>query len=158
MMTSPLEAFAADRDAANSSWLADRWLRDYLTVRTPLQTTSNVGFQINLRTETSGLDRAVDILRALALVHLKQADGSMPEEVDGRRAAADSRLTALRRSPWGRRAAVLVPAVLMLCLGLVGLDRHSVWRDEAASLVAGVLPDKVKALLNKKAAQPRGEG
>ncbi|WP_297667512.1 choline/carnitine O-acyltransferase [uncultured Corynebacterium sp.] len=83
-LQSALEAFAADRDAANSSWLADRWLRDYLTVRTPLQTTSNVGFQINLRTETSGLDRAVDILRALALVHLKQADGLMPEEVDGR--------------------------------------------------------------------------
>lgn len=83
-LQSALEVFAADRDAANSSWLADRWLRDYLTVRTPLQTTSNVGFQINLRTETSGLDRAVDILRALALVHLKQADGSMPEEVDGR--------------------------------------------------------------------------
>lgn len=83
-LQSALEAFAADRDAANSSWLADRWLRDYLTVRTPLQTTSNVGFQINLRTGTSGLDRAVDILRALALVHLKQADGSMPEEIDGR--------------------------------------------------------------------------
>lgn len=83
-LQSALEAFAADRDTANSSWLADRWLRDYLTVRTPLQTTSNVGFQINLRTESTGLDRAVDILRALALVHLKQADGSMPEEVDGR--------------------------------------------------------------------------
>lgn len=83
-LQSALEAFAADRDAANSSWLADRWLRDYLTVRTPLQTTSNVGFQINLRTETSGLDRAVDILRALTLVHLKQADDSMPEESDGR--------------------------------------------------------------------------
>ena len=83
-LQSALEAFAADRDAANSSWLADRWLRDYLTIRTPLQTTSNVGFQINLRTESTGLDRAVDILRALALVHLKQADGSMPEEIDGR--------------------------------------------------------------------------
>lgn len=36
-----------------------------------------------------------------------------------------------------------LPAVLMLCLGLVGLDRHSVWRDEAASLVAArrSLPD-----------------
>lgn len=79
-----LEAFAADRDAADSSWLADRWLRDYLTVRTPLQTTTNVGFQINLHTETTGLDRAVDIVRALAAVHLQQADGSMPEEVDGR--------------------------------------------------------------------------
>jgi short-subunit dehydrogenase len=29
---------------------------------------------------------------------------------------------------------------------------------KASSLVAAVLPDKVKALLNKKAAQPRGEG
>jgi hypothetical protein len=29
---------------------------------------------------------------------------------------------------------------------------------KAAALMAGVLPDKVKALLNKKAAEPRGEG
>ena len=83
-LQSALEEFAADRDAVHSSWLADRWLRDYLTVRTPLQSTTNVGFQINLRTATNGLDRAVDIVRALALVHLQQADGSMPEEIDGR--------------------------------------------------------------------------
>lgn len=34
------------------------------------------------------------------------------------------------------RLAVWIPAALVLFLGLVGLDRHSVWRDEAASLVA----------------------
>ncbi|MBB3326829.1 glycosyltransferase family 39 protein [Microlunatus antarcticus] len=42
----------------------------------------------------------------------------------------------LRRPRWASRSAWAVPAVLMLCLGLVGLDRHSVWRDEAATLVA----------------------
>lgn len=34
------------------------------------------------------------------------------------------------------RVAVLAPAALMLVVGLVGLDRGSMWRDEAASLVA----------------------
>lgn len=34
------------------------------------------------------------------------------------------------------RLAVLAPAALMLVVGLVGLDRGSMWRDEAASLVA----------------------
>lgn len=41
-----------------------------------------------------------------------------------------------RRTSWSYRASVLLPAAVMLVLGLVGLDRHSVWRDEAASLVA----------------------
>lgn len=55
-----------------------------------------------------------------------------PQELDAER----SREPAAVRRPWRLRAAALVPAVLMLCVGLVGLDRHSVWRDEAASLVA----------------------
>ncbi|GAA3551328.1 hypothetical protein GCM10022197_02800 [Microlunatus spumicola] len=58
------------------------------------------------------------------------------DELDGRRAVDGPRRSAVTPTPWAARAAVLVPAFLMLCLGLVGLDRHSVWRDEAASLVA----------------------
>ena len=41
------------------------------------------------------------------------------------------------------RAVLWLPALLVLGLGFLGLDRHSVWRDEAASLVAArrSLPD-----------------
>lgn len=48
----------------------------------------------------------------------------------------DQRATVVPRVPLVSRVAVWVPAVLVLCLGFLGLDRHSVWRDEAASLVA----------------------
>jgi mannosyltransferase len=48
----------------------------------------------------------------------------------------DSQSRFVRRPPLLGRFAVWIPAVLVLCLGLIGLDRHSVWRDEAASLVA----------------------
>lgn len=55
----------------------------------------------------------------------------------------------LGRTRWARRTVVLVPAALMLCLGLLGLDRRSMWRDDAASLVAArrTLPE-LKAMLH----------
>src|SRR3954447_23881551 len=41
----------------------------------------------------------------------------------------------MSRSPMmcGERAAVLVPVVVMFALGLWGLDRDGMWRDEAAT-------------------------
>lgn len=46
-------------------------------------------------------------------------------------------------------AAAAVPAVLMLVLGFVGLDRHSMWRDEAATLVATRRsPDELWSMLS----------
>jgi mannosyltransferase len=47
----------------------------------------------------------------------------------------DQQLRTSRRATHPGRV-LWLPAALMLCLGLIGLDRHSVWRDEAASLVA----------------------
>jgi mannosyltransferase len=41
-----------------------------------------------------------------------------------------------RRVRRRHRAVLWLPALLVLGLGFLGLDRHSVWRDEAASLVA----------------------
>lgn len=76
--------FAAEKDSADSSWLADRWLQDYLTVRAPLPLATNVGFQINLATNSTGLDRAVELIGILARLHLLQAAGRMPEERDAR--------------------------------------------------------------------------
>ncbi len=54
----------------------------------------------------------------------------------GRTAAEDPPVRHERRPSWTGSALVWLPGVLMLLLGLLGLDRHSVWRDEAASLVA----------------------
>ena len=70
------------------------------------------------------------------------AEVTSPER-RGPRPAGAAAGRARRRRPAGRVPAVLVPAVLMLVVGLVGLDRHSLWRDEAASLVAArrSLPD-----------------
>ena len=76
--------FAAEKDSADSSWLADRWLQDYLTVRAPLPLATNVGFQINLATNSTGLDRAVELISILARLHLLQAADRMPEERDTR--------------------------------------------------------------------------
>lgn len=85
-----LRDFATERDAANSNWLADRWLRDYLSVRTPLQLATNVGFQINLPTASTGIDRAVEVIRIFARLHLLQSAGRMPEERDARDQPIDS--------------------------------------------------------------------
>jgi mannosyltransferase len=58
-----------------------------------------------------------------------------PDEKTDGPLARPSRHAPPRRTR-AARLALLVPAVLMLCVGLVGLDRGSMWRDEAASLVA----------------------
>lgn len=58
------------------------------------------------------------------------------EEVRSRRADHQARTHRLPRRVWRRRAIWALPAGVMLVLGLLGLDRHSVWRDEAASVIA----------------------
>lgn len=54
----------------------------------------------------------------------------------GTRAVVEPHDAAARRPLYRARAVLWVPAVLVLALGFLGLDRGSVWRDEAASLVA----------------------
>ncbi|WP_448852633.1 choline/carnitine O-acyltransferase [Corynebacterium sp. 335C] len=76
--------FAAERAANGSSWLAGRWLQDYLTVRTPLPLTTNVGFRFRLDTAGEGVDRVAEALHRIASLHLLQAGGLMPTEVDAR--------------------------------------------------------------------------
>nr|WP_255549605.1 choline/carnitine O-acyltransferase [Corynebacterium sp. TAE3-ERU12] len=79
-----LQDFAADRLAHGTSWLAQQWLDDYLSVRTPLPLTTNVGFQLRIDTDSTGLSRAAELLGRLAGFHLQQAAGAMPPEVDRR--------------------------------------------------------------------------
>lgn len=92
-----LEAFAEAEAADGSSWLSAEWLRGYLSVRTPLPLTSNVGFQIALPPKAnhhgsadddqdarSGTARAADVLHRLASVHLAHLRGELRPEVGPR--------------------------------------------------------------------------
>jgi short-subunit dehydrogenase len=65
--------------------------------------------------------------------------------------------TAMGKAPKDDPAKVAQQGLDALMAGKAKVAASSV-TTKAAALVAGVLPDKVKALLNKKAAQPRGEG
>ena len=79
-----LREFAEEKEAENSSWLAEQWLDDYLDVRTSLPVTTNVGFQARIDVAGEGLDRVARVIRRIAEVHLMQARGQMPEERDFR--------------------------------------------------------------------------
>ena len=88
---------ASQREADGTNWLSDEWYSSYLTTRSPLTLSTNVGFQIAFpagdsavsgaaagTADTANLDRAVDFIRRAATVHLAAAAGSLPEEVDAR--------------------------------------------------------------------------
>lgn len=77
---------ASEREAAGTNWLNDEWYSSYLTTRSPLTLASNVGFQLAFpgADGMSGLDRAVDIIRRAATVHLAAASDDTAEDVDGR--------------------------------------------------------------------------
>lgn len=79
-----LRKFAEKQDAEHSSWLIDQWIDDYLSVREPLPTSTNVSFQIKLDVSGRGLDRAARAIRRIAEFHLMQARGIMEEECDAR--------------------------------------------------------------------------
>ncbi|PIE28148.1 MAG: acyltransferase, partial [Micrococcales bacterium] len=72
-----LLAFADEQHAQGESWFSRVWLSGYLGVRTPLPLTSNVGFQLRMDTESTGLDRAAEIAHRLAAVHLAHVRGDL---------------------------------------------------------------------------------
>ncbi|WP_087116749.1 choline/carnitine O-acyltransferase [Corynebacterium urinipleomorphum] len=83
---------ASEREAAGTNWLNDEWYSSYLTTRSPLPLSTNVGFQIALPAADDaddtagpgGLDRAVEFIRRAATVHLAAAADETPEDVDAR--------------------------------------------------------------------------
>lgn len=79
-----LEDYAAAMAESGSNWLAEQWLEHYLRVREPLLLTSNVTFQLNLPTATTGVDRVVELLQRIGAVHILQARRKTPQEVDAR--------------------------------------------------------------------------
>lgn len=88
-----LEAFAQSEDARGRSWLAEGWLRGYLSVRTPLPLSSNVGFRIRVpvggsadsaSSSLTGSARAATVIHRLATVHLAELRGDLTAEQTSR--------------------------------------------------------------------------
>ncbi|WP_288873306.1 choline/carnitine O-acyltransferase [uncultured Corynebacterium sp.] len=75
---------AATREAEGTNWLSDEWYSSYLATRGPLTLTTNVGFQLALPSEETGLDRVVDGIRRALVVHLQAAGDDLPDYVDAR--------------------------------------------------------------------------
>ena len=75
---------AAQREAEGTNWLSDEWYSSYLSNRGSLPLTTNVGFQLNLPSEASGLDRVVERIQRVLAVHLQAASRDLPEYVDAR--------------------------------------------------------------------------
>lgn len=67
-----------------TNWLSDEWYYSYLSNRGSLPLTTNVGFQLNLPSEASGMDRVVERIQRVLAVHLQAASGDLPEYVDVR--------------------------------------------------------------------------
>jgi hypothetical protein len=88
-----LESFARREDDAGRSWLSEAWLAAYMEDRGPLTLGGNVSFQLNLGSETCGVERAGEIVHRAAVVHLEQAAGRTVPEVDARG-------TELSRQQW----------------------------------------------------------
>ncbi|WP_129656904.1 choline/carnitine O-acyltransferase [Rothia halotolerans] len=88
-----LEVFARREDDAGRSWLSEAWLAAYMEDRGPLTLGGNVSFQLNIGSETCGVERAAEIVHRAAVVHLEQAAGRTVPEVDARG-------TELSREQW----------------------------------------------------------
>ena len=79
-----LEEYAEAVAKSGSNWMAEQWLEHYLKVREPLLLTSNVTFQLNLPTASTGVDRVVELLQRIGSIHILQATRDTPPEYDGR--------------------------------------------------------------------------
>ena len=81
------EGLLADAERANEqgfSWLTEMWLEGYLTVRTSLPLSSNVGFEMTWPSSLRGTARAADLAHRFAQVHLQHLRGETEPAVSPR--------------------------------------------------------------------------
>lgn len=81
------EGLLADAERANEqgfSWLTEMWLEGYLTVRTSLPLSSNVGFEMTWPSSLRGTARAADLAHRFAQVHLQHLRGETEPTVSPR--------------------------------------------------------------------------
>lgn len=103
-----LEAFALERDAAGSSWLADAWLESYLSVREPVTLTTSAAFLVNWPGDETGIARAADFIHRIASVHLAYLRGELPTEMTGRGEEVDPTQRAYLGAVSGARPPMLM--------------------------------------------------
>ncbi|WP_087134041.1 choline/carnitine O-acyltransferase [Micrococcus lylae] len=90
-----LVARAEAEDAAGRNWMSVPWLEGYLAERRPLPLSTNVVFQVALGRDQPGgavedsFERAADVIRRAAAVHLAEARGETEPPVDARGSAID---------------------------------------------------------------------
>lgn len=90
-----LVARAEAEDAAGRNWMSVPWLQGYLAERRPLPLSTNVVFQVALGRDQPGgavedsFERAADVIRRAAAVHLTEAHGETEPPVDARGSAID---------------------------------------------------------------------
>lgn len=90
-----LVARAEAEDAAGRNWMSVPWLQGYLAERRPLPLSTNVVFQVGLGRDQPGgavedsFERAADVIRRAAAVHLTEARGETEPPVDARGSAID---------------------------------------------------------------------
>ena len=79
-----LEQYAETMAESGSNWMAEQWLEQYLRVRQPLLLASNVTFQLNLVTVSTGVERVVELLQRIGAIHILQAKRQTPQEYNAR--------------------------------------------------------------------------
>ena len=79
-----LEEYAEATAETGSNWMAEQWLESYLSDREPLLLNTSVTFQLNLPTESTGVDRVVELLQRIGSIHILQAKRATPAEVNAR--------------------------------------------------------------------------
>ena len=90
-----LVARAEAEDAAGRNWMSVPWLQGYLAERRPLPLSTNVVFQVALGRDQPGgavedsFERAADVIRRAAAVHLAEVRGETEPPVDARGSAID---------------------------------------------------------------------
>ena len=86
-----LEQYAEMMAESGSNWMAEQWLEQYLRVRQPLLVASNVTFQLNLVTASTGVERVVELLQRIGAIHILQAKRQTPQEYNawGQRVSMD---------------------------------------------------------------------
>lgn len=87
-----LNEYASAMAETGSNWMAEQWLEHYLTNRGPLLLSTNVTYQLNLPTQTTGVERVVELLQRIGRIHIVQATRDTPPEVDadGQRLSMDA--------------------------------------------------------------------
>lgn len=79
-----LSEYAETQAKVGKSWISDFWLTAYLASRQSKALVSNVGFQINFQTESTGLTRAAEWIHRMTKTHRNFIDNRVDPPTDNR--------------------------------------------------------------------------